>query len=815
MVMAGFQFYLLDITYKVVDEHPVVYLFGKTTNNESVCVVDDSFRPYFYVVPKKGEDIKDRLKRLNLGKNNERYEIIKIEEIKKNFSEKEITVLKVYVNTPKSVPFLKDEIKSWAEVENIHEHDILFVRRYLVDKNITPLTLLHVEGEYLTEHMKVPVLKASKIESIGEDFLKNPRILALDIELYKPINRHSEEENPIVMAALYSKNFKKVITRKNFQTSEDYIEFVKSEADLILRLKEVIEEFSPDIITGYFSDGFDFPEIKNRANKYKVKLDLGLDYSELKVSGREYLTTRIEGIVHVDVFSFIRRLMRTSLKTDELTLNSVAFELLGERKHDVDILNLSKVWDKGGGELELYCKYNLHDARLAYHLCIKLFSNMVELVKIVGLPLYDITRMSYSQLVEWYIIRQAAQVNELVANRPNYNQQNERMDKRIKGAFVYEPKPGLYKNIVVFDYRSLYPTIIASHNISVGTLNCSCCEGQEIVPFEGDTYWFCKKRKGFLSNIIEDLITRRARIKEILKKGEKNIFLEARSEVLKLLANSFYGYLGFAQARWYCLECAEATTAWGRYYIKDVISKAEKEKFNVLYSDTDSIFLTLDDKTKEDARNFVERINHDLPGLMELEYEGFYPSGIFVSTKFGGSGAKKKYALLDERGVLNIKGFETVRRNWSFIAKDVQKNVLDILLRERDAEKALNYVRKIISDLKENLIPVDRVVIYTQLQKEIEDYESVGPHVAAAQKMKNKGLSVGPGTLIKFVVVKGRGKIRDKVKLADEIKQKEYDADYYANHQIYPSVEKIFSVFGYTKEDLLSEDQQSRLGSFI
>jgi DNA polymerase I len=86
-------------------------------------------------------------------------------------------------------------------------------------------------------------------------------------------------------------------------------------------------------------------------------------------------------------------------------------------------------------------------------------------------------------------------------------------------------------------------------------------------------------------------------------------------------------------ARWSSIECAQATTAFGRYYIKDVIARAGKSGFNVLYSDTDSIFMALGEKTKQNAENFSEKINQDLPGLMELEFDGFYSSGIFVSAK--------------------------------------------------------------------------------------------------------------------------------------------------------------------------------------
>jgi len=506
------------------------------------------------------------------------------------------------------------------------------------------------------------------------------------------------------------------------------------------------------------------------------------------------------------------------LKTETYNLNAVASELLGEKKHDVDLNELSKAWDNET-ELKEFCEYNLNDARLSYNLAEKLMPAISEMVKITGLTIYDVNRMGFSQLVEWYLLRQAPNFNEIAPNKPSNDEIMKRRLQTYKGAFVFEPKPGLYDNIVVFDYRSLYPTIVGSHNISPGTINCDCCaEEAKLVPLEDNKkIWFCNKKKGFIPTLIEDLITRRTRIKEIIKDqiDEKFAILDARQNSLKLLANSFYGYLGFFAARWYSLECAQATTAFGRHYIKEVIEKAQKSGFRVLYSDTDSVFLTLDEKTKQDAETFSEKINQELPGLMELEFEGFYPSGIFVSAKVGAYGAKKKYALLDENGMLKIKGFESVRRNWSMIAKEVQEKVLEIILKERDNKKALEYVKKTIDDLRNKKIPLEKVVIHTQLQKEISEYDSRGPHVAVAQRLKNQGVNVGPGSMIRFVVLQGSDIIRNRSKLPEEVKENNYDADYYINNQVVPAVERIFNVLGYTKEDLLETKEQTKLEGYF
>ncbi|MEK6949626.1 MAG: DNA-directed DNA polymerase, partial [Nanoarchaeota archaeon] len=612
------RFFPLDITYKEIDGKRVIHIFGKTEDKKQVCVLFEGFKPYFYVLPKKGYDISEKLNSFKVTRNGQQHSIVSSESLRKNYLGSEVDAIKVFVNLPRDVPVLREELKKWKDIESVNENDIPFVKRFMIDKSITPMIMHEAEGEFITSSLKVPAFKTSRIEQFSAETLLDPRMLSVDIETYTPSYKEiAPEKNPIIMIALYGSNFRKVLVWKKFSTSLDYVEFVNSEAELIEKFKEAIESYKPDIITGYFSDGFDLPYIKTRADKYKVKLDLGLDFSELKIERRRYTTAEITGIIHLDIFKFIRKIVSGTLETESYSLSSVAYEMLGEKKHDVDLSALSEDWDSSLKDMDKFCEYNLNDASLSYKLAEKLMPTISEMVKITGLTIYDVNRMGFSQLVEAYLLRQAPAFNEISPNKPSNEEIMKRKMQTYKGAFVFEPKPGLYNNVVVFDYRSLYPTIIGSHNISPGTLNCKCCESDaKLVPLEDSKIWFCKKKKGFIPTLIEDLITRRTRVKEIIKseKNESFAILDARQNSLKLLANSFYGYLGFFAARWYSLECAQATTAFGRYYIKDVMAKAQTSGFRVLYGDTDSIMLTLDGKTRIDAHIFSDEVNKELPG---------------------------------------------------------------------------------------------------------------------------------------------------------------------------------------------------------
>ncbi len=818
--MEKINFFVYDLSYKTTNNKTQVYLYGKTQKNKKIIVIDNNFQPYFLVQPKKDQNLLiEKIKNLKLeGKNkNNTLKITNLDTIIKNQDNKEINLIKVSINSPSNSIEISKILKELSEVKEVYEYDLPFLRRYIIDKKIIPLTLIQAQGKF-TETGKIPIFNAESIIQFSEDSLKSPKILAFDLETYNPQGKGiNPEKNPIIMVSFYGQDFEKVITWKKFKTKKKYIEFVNSEAKLIEKFKQIISTYQPDIITGYFSDGFDFPYIETRAKKYKIPLNIALDKSELIIKKRKTTEAKINGIIHIDIYKFIKKTIAQSMETQRYNLDSVAHELLGKKKTEVNIENLAEVWDKNGPALEKYCEYNLKDSYLAYHLAKKVLPNIIELSKIVKIMPYHSTRMGFSQLIESYLLNQNQIENNIIPSRPNNEELKTRLRYRFKGAFVYEPKAGIYENIIVLDYRSLYPSIISAHNISPDTMYCNCCKNQsKPAPDLNEDYWFCTKRKGFIPKVIDDLINRRMRIKKILSgKQRKDSILSARSETLKLLSNSLYGYYGFFGARWYSKECARSITAWGRYYIQNLIKNAEKQGFKVIYSDTDSVFLLLGKKTKTDVNKFTQQENKELPGLMELEYEGQFKRGIFVSTKTGSGGAKKKYALLDENNEIKVKGFEAVRRNWSPIAKNVQKKVLEIILKEKNQEKAIKYVKKIVNDLRQHKIPVKETIIQTKLQKNIEEYASIGPHVAIAKKMKAQGIEVEAGAIIEYVITAEGKLIRDKAKLPSEIKNNEYDPNYYINNQVLPAVETIFQVMGFKKQDITSHKSQSGLNEFF
>ncbi len=804
--MKTIQFYPIDVSYKIIKNKAQINIFGKTQQNQKICVIDSSFEPYFLVQLNKSKKLasaKKDFKHLEI----EDVKIVKIQTIKKKISGKEQQLLKIFPQIPNQVPIAAKFFSSLELVKAVYEFDIKFALRYLIDRKITPMVLTEAKGKFVRNKFIAESLKQD-----SEDSLTKLEVLGFDIETYNPTGTSlAPEKNPIIMIGLYGENFKKVITWKKFKHKLDYIEFVKDEIALLNKFKEIVKEFQPDTIVGYHSDGFDFPYIETRAKKFDIKLDL-FENNVLDIKNHQ---ARIIGLPHIDIYKFIQRVMTRALKLSFYTLDNVAEKILGKKKLDVNINELANAWDKNKS-LDKFCKYNLRDAELAYNLFVKIFPNMLELIKIVGLPLFTLSRATLSQFVESYILKNTLAYDEVILNRPTYHEREKRYSIKYQGAFVYQPIAGLYKDLVVVDFKSFYPSLIVSYNIGPSVLNCKCCpNSKNRIEIGTETIQFCAKERGFLPSVLESIITTRVNVKKQLRQNKKNVLLNARSQGLKDLSNAFYGYLGFSSARWYNFDCAQAITGLARKYIQETITKAERTGFKVVYGDTDSIFLALGKKKIKDVEKFVKRVNKTLPEIMELEFEEHYPAGIFVSTKSTAKGAKKRYALIDKDNELTIKGFESVRRNISPIAKQVQEKVLSIILKDQKPKKAVLYLKEVIDKLRSNKVSIKELTITTLLKKPIAEYSSLLPHVAIAKDLIAKGYEVHPGAMIKYVVVKGKGRISQRVKLPDEIKFGEYDADYYINNQILPAVDKIFEALGYSLEELLTEKSQSSLQSFV
>lgn len=814
------KLFVFDVDHIVENNIGVIRIFCKNEKGKTVLVLDSNFEPYFYVEPKKGnlEDYKKKL----LFHDFREGKIKRVEKVEKEFLGEKKDLLKIIVESPRDIYNIRQIVKRWSENQEEYEYAISFYQRYLIDGKIKPMSWIEVNGKELkNEHYRVEkVINTKSVKLIDLDKEAKFKTLAFDIEIAEEQN----EEKIIMISFVGSNGFKKVLTKWKEEEAQEWVEFSSDEKIMLERFVDIINEQDPDFLISYNGDNFDFPKIKSRAEKLKVPLRLGRDKSTIKIVRRGRISsTNIRGRVHIDLFDFVSHVLAPVMKSEVLTLDAVSEELIGLKKKDMKWKDIEKSWKEKKG-LQKLAEYCLWDSELTLKLSEQLLPQVFAISRLTGLIPFDAGRYTYSQLDEAYLVKKAVQQNVLIPNNPKYDEiAKRRMKPLYIGGLVIEPKKGIHSDILVYDFLSLYPTVIVTHNISPDTLECEHTECKQKNKVPDLDYHFCMKRQGFIPKNLGEIIKQRIEIKKRMKSSEKDSLefrrLDNTQYALKIIANSIYGYTGYFGAKWYCYPCAASTASFGRHYIRKSIDMIKNEGFEVIYGDTDSVFFRIPDvptnKLTSKVKEFLKKINDSLPGIIELEFRGLYEGGIFVAVRGAKRGAKKRYALIDYDGNLEIRGFETVRKDWCQLAKDTQHEVLRIILQEKNPEKAINLVRHTIKRIQEGKANLDELTIYTQLTMPLSEYKVVGPHVKAAMKMKERGRPVGGGMIIQYVITGKSGSISDKAEPVEDVKEGEYDSDYYVNHQVLPVAIRVLQALEITEQQVLSGKVQAKLGEWF
>jgi len=773
-------FWLLDVTYGVVGNAPELRLFGITNNDKRVLVLDRSFRPYFYVLPSGDPStVLANVKRKLEGR------VLGVELVKRRLFGGEVDAIKVTATIPEKVRELREIAAEIPGVKDVLEADIRFSQRYLLDMGVKPSNWVvvdqceEVKGNYQVD---LVCLAKTRPRMIEEHKLPNFRILALDIEVYNPRGMPNPDRDPIIIIST--------------MTKEDGIKmFVaddsKNDAKIIREFVDYLRKYDPDIIVGYNNNGFDWPYLVNRSSRVGVKLTISRMGNPPEPS--VYGHWSVIGRANVDLYNFIEEMGEIKVKSLDR-----AAEFLGVMRRDERVLipghRIYEYWDDKS-KRDLLLRYAKDDVVSTYGLAEKLLPFAIQLSSISGLPLDQVGASSVGARVEWMIFYEAVKRGELAPNR------EERPYETYKGAVVLEPRPGLHEDIAVIDFSSMYPSIMMKYNVSPDTLVIGDCNDCYVAP--ENNYRFRKTPEGLYPGLLRVLVESRRKVRELMKNYPENspdwVLLNERQRALKVMANAMYGYCGWLGARWYRREVAEAVTAWGRNLLKTVIEKARSLGLPIIYGDTDSLFVkNIGDKV--DA--LINYINNELG--FDVKVDKVYRRVLFTE-------AKKRYVGLTIDGEVDIVGFEAVRGDWAEVAKDVQENVAEIVLKTGDVGKAVAYVKSIIDKLKAFQFDIDDVIIWKTLDKSLNEYKVLTPHVAAAKQLIEAGYKVGKGDMIGYVIVKGGGaKLAYKVKPYILIKDiREIDVDYYIEKQVIPAAMRILEVLG-VKESQLMEGKAGK-----
>jgi len=713
----------------------------------------------------------------------------------------------------------------------VWEAAIKYYQCYIYDRGLIPGMFYSIEkGELVPAKVDTAESTVKEIEALfsGEEreerdyierwarLLEYPapsfRRVALDIEVFSPVATRvpdpREAPYQVICASLMATDHKHRVLLLKREEGKDglekmpadaKVEFFEREEDLIRAIFEVLWDY-PFVIT-FNGDDFDLRYLAHRAEK------LGIQRKEIPIDvGRRVCLLR--NGVHIDLYKFFYnrsiQIYAFSNKYRDVTLDDVGKALIGMSKIELD----KPFADLTYSELALYC---LRDAEITFKLtsfdddlAMKL---ILVLARISKMPMEDVSRQGVSRWIRNFMHFEHRRLGFLIPNTDDILALKGKTattaiikGKKYKGAIVVEPTPGVHFNVAVMDFASLYPSIIKVWNLGYQTILCSHKECKvNTVP--GTPHWVCTKNKALESLLIGSLRDLRVRWYKS-KAKDRTLTTDARNwynaiqSALKVILNASYGVFGAESFDLYCPPVAEATAAIARHSLTMIVDKAKELDIEVLYGDTDSVFLK--NPSEAQIKELAKWSRKELK--MSLDVDKVYRYAVFSSRK-------KNYLGVFEDGNVDVKGLTGKKRHIPKYIKDAfdeMKARLGKVGSSAEFETAKKDIRKIVVDRYTRLRRrewgrLNDLAFHVVLGEAPEHYVKTTPqHVRAARMLKEKGVELKAGDLISFVKV-----IKDPhVKPVEMATDSEIDIDKYIAY-LQSTFDQVLDALGLEFEEII------------
>ena len=825
---------LVSATYNKTTQHAVLKFYDPESDQIHLWEDQTGHQPYCY----------SKLSPENLGFLNDRQDVAKIEGVERLdlIKDAPVTLTKITTYDPLAIGGGADSIRNITET---WESSIKYYSNYLYDRGliigryyeITGGKVRHVQKE-MPQNVRL-ALKSLLWDKVSNENMADPqefqkytadwaellnqpipqiKRIAFDIEVEFEAGRIPDPKaaektvTAVSFAATDSLRTVFVLKRGDKIGENDLPEgskliFYDQERKMIEDAFTLIASY-PFVLT-FNGDEFDMPYLYHRARR------LGIPDSENPLYMMRDAASLKHG-VHIDLYRTVSnrsfQIYAFGNKYQDYSLNSVSQALLGEGKID---------YEKEFDEMTLYelGKYCLQDAVLTYNLTSFgddiLMNLLVVIARIARLPIDDISRMGVSQWIRSLLYYEHRQRNALIPNSEELvgktvGVQNNAIikNKKYRGGMVVEPVEGIHFHVTVMDFASLYPSIIKVRNISYETVRCphKDCEGNRI---PGTSHWACKKKNGLTALVIGSLRDLRVNYYKSLSRDasisdQMRQQYTAVSQALKVILNASYGVMGADIFPLYFLPAAEATTATGRYIILNTIEQCRKSGIEVLYGDTDSLFI----KNPADGQIQMIMDYAKREYEVELEVDKVYRY-VLLSER------KKNYLGVSADGKVDIKGLTGKKSHTPNFIKKLFYELLDMLSRvktEEEFEDSKARVGDKIMDwatrLNERRIPLEDLAFHVMLSKPISEYtKSMPQHVKAAKQLENEPKK---GEIISYVKVVGK----TGIKPVETAKISDVDSEKYLDF-MKSMLDQITSQMGLDFDAMTGKPKQTGLDEFF
>lgn len=764
--------YIVYQTYKVINERAYVFLFGRLENKQSFLTMN-YYRPYFYI---REKDLKKAQKVENFDFEKSDF---------KNFTAENL--VKILLDVPGDVPTLRHSLYE-NEIETF-ESDIRFPTRFLIDYNIK--ATIDIDGDYTQEGSIDRIYKDPDLKPV--EFIPELKILSIDIET-------SSNLKNLYSISLYSKNYKKtfIVSKKKFKNTLSF----KNEESLLESFQEELVDFDPDVIVGWNLIDFDLKYLANKFKKHEIRFVLGRDNTTSKLRlEKDFFRDSKADFTGRQVLDGIHLLKNNFVVLSDYKLNTAAKEILNEEKLLQDENKGQEIEDLYKKNQQKLIDYNVKDTVLTYDIIKKSNAYDIAIQKslITGMPL-DRVSASISSLDSLYLSK--ARERKIVSPNSKF----EKKDKGITGGYVMDSVPGIYDNVLILDFKSLYPSLMRTFNID--PLSYLGQETKEKNTIKAPNGAYFRNTNGVMPEVLEELF--KVREKATKEKNEQSRY------AIKILMNSFFGVLANPTCRFYNYNIANAITHFGQFLIKLTAKEIEKEGYKVIYSDTDSVFVLSKKKSLKDAESLGKELEKKLNEFfksyikkkykreshLELEYEKCFIKFLMPSIRGGKGAAKKRYAgllLKNKKEEIELTGLEGIRSDWTELAKKFQYELLDKAFHNKKVEDFIkNFIKNVNSGKYDDLL-----VYRKSIRKNLEDYVKIQPpHVKAARKLKKL-----TSTKIEYVLTE------DGPEPIQDIKHK-LDYDHYIKKQLKPIADTILVFIKKDFDTIVKETKQHSLSEF-
>ncbi|NIO37964.1 DNA-directed DNA polymerase I [Candidatus Bathyarchaeota archaeon] len=722
------------------------------------------------------------------------------------------------------IPIAAEEIKVW-------ESRIKYYESYIYDRKLWPGMIYEVKkGNVIPKSIKETQETAKRIKEIFKDSTQEEqehierwaRLLeypaptfhraALDIEVYSPIPTRMPDSReaayPVVCASFYDSDGQKrvlLLKRQSVRQGTDHlqhdvrVEYFDSEDKLIRRIFNALWKY-PFIIT-FNGDDFDLRYLANRARKF------GIGNNEIPIDvGRRVCLLKYG--IHIDLYKFFFnrsiQIYAFSNRYRDVTLDDIGQALIGIEK-----IKLEKtIGELTYTELAQYC---LRDSEITLKLTSfeddLVMKLVLVLARISSMPMEDVSRQGVSRWIRNFMHREHRRKGMLIPNAEDILAMKGKTatkaiikGKKYKGAVVVEPTPGVHFNVAVMDFPSLYPSIMKVWNLGYQSIRCSHPECRSnAVP---DTpHWVCRKTRALESLLVGSLrdlrvhwYKPRSRDKT-LPEGLRDWYNVIQGAV-KVILNASYGVFGAESFDLYCPPVAEATAAIGRHSINRIIDEAKNLNIQVLYGDTDSVFLK--NPAKEQIESLAQWTEKKL--RMSLDVEKVYRYAVF-------SQRKKNYLGVQEDGSIDVKGLTGKKRHIPPFIKRGFNKMKERLTQVRtpgDFEEAKKDICGIVYEhyvqlRKREWKNLSELAFNVVLGQSPEHYVKTTPqHVKAAKMLQKRGIELKAGDLISFVKVAKEPHVKP-VQLAAKY---EIDVDKYVGY-LHSTFSQVLDALGLDFEEII------------